>query len=680
VKTLLVACASIACATPSATVDGHRVLTGIEVVGNASLSSDDLKGKIVTRPTTGVFSKDVRYYDPEVFEVDLQRIVRWYNAKGFYRARVTNVEKGLDDEGRVKLVVHIDEGNRARVQSVEFEGASALSDKERADLHDALPFHVGDPFDEDQYEKSKVALADQLRESGYGRAVVSGLVRVEPESGIARIVYRLDPGQRLRFGTVRVTGNQAISSERIADAAAIEPGTPFRPTVLSLAEKRVYQLGVFSGARVTVDPLAVGADAPVNVRVREAPFRTLRLGLGAEIDDMRWEVPRLRAEYTDRNLGGRLLRLELISTLGLAFVPNVSAAVAGEPNTKAGITTFDSAQLTVPRLWRGFDFAVRGEFARELQSGFAYDEVAARVSLGWHHGYHAIVPSLNFVRYFDASVDLDLQSLINQGNQNIAILASSNCIPTCTLTYPEIRYSYDSRDNVFEPRQGFLVTVDLRQTLKPGSFTYFRFEPEVRAYFALSRHVVFGARAQFGALILEGQNQGAQAAPFPQRFFGGGQTYQRGYAPQQQGPKVGSSIQDGRFTNWLATGGNGALLLSAEVRWRTDFWLEHTELVLFADASRITSDPAPPWKGPPLEIAPGLGLGYLTPFGAIRFDAAYTLNPTIVTLASVTSKAPDGSTVVVPDTIVAPACSPYPNTPCLFQRRWAFHLTLGESF
>ena len=38
-------------------------------------------------------------------------------------------------------------------------------------------------------------------------------------------------------------------------------------------------------------------------------------------------------------------------------------------------------------------------------------------------------------------------------------------------------------------------TLDLQQTLKPGSFTYFRVEPEIRGYMPLGKYGVLAARA-----------------------------------------------------------------------------------------------------------------------------------------------------------------------------------------
>src|SRR5207248_557655 len=446
----------------------------------------------------------------------------------------------------------------------------------------------GDMFDEDDYEKSKDVLVREMKEHGFAEARSSGVVEVNVHDASAHITYKLEPGERYRFGRVIVSGNRGVPTDEIVHAAGIDRGDLFKPSALELAQQRIYNLGTFAGVRVGLEPLGETPVAAVRVNVREALFQTTRFGVGGQVEESRWEVPRLRAEYTNRNFLGGLRRLELASTVGSAFVPNIAQSSSN------GIATLTSAQLTVPTVFLpGLDFVSRAEFAREIQFGFDYDEVAARASLVYRRGRHAVAPALNFVRYFNANLpNADLQTLLNKGGPSLALL--QRCIPSCNLTYPEIRYTYDSRDNVLEPTVGFFATVDLQQTLKPGSFTYFRVEPEIRGYLPLGKYGILAGRAQYGALLLEGSDQDPLASPFTQRFFGGGQSFQRGYAPLQQGPKVGGAVTAGNpqyFSSYIPIGGNGSTLLSVEARLYTDFFLKHTAFVIFTDASRITPKP-----------------------------------------------------------------------------------------
>lgn len=673
-----------ACATPYQPYEGHPVLAAIKFEGNHQIGSGDLLGHIATVPTSGFFSKTARYYDADLFAIDLKRIVRWYNQKGFYEAKIVEVQELKDDKGRVTVVVKLDEGRRAFVRKMDFQGLEALPRNELSDIDEALPVHPGDAFDEDVYSKAKDVLLEQLREHGFAQARVQGRVEVAPEDGTAQIIFQSEPGQRFQFGKVVVTGNREISPEPIAQATGINRGDRYSPQALALAQQRVYNLGAFSGVRVGLEPLGDAPIAAVRVNVREAPFQTVRFGVGASAEQTRWELPRVRAEYTNRSLFGGLRRLELSSVVGYAFV---NTPWDYDP-THSGITTENSAQVTVPNVFLpGLDFITRAEFDREVQGGYSYDQVAGRVSLLYRRGPHSLSPSLNFVRYFLVNLrGTELLSVINRSGTSSGVL--QDCPIACTLTYPEIRYTYDGRDNAIEPTRGFYATLSLQQTLKPGSFSYFRINPDVRFYTPFTKYAVLAGRAFYGGLFTEG---GRGNSPFTQRFFFGGQNEQRGYAPQRQGPKLGASSPCSGIniygcpapyaTVGVPIGGKGALLFSGELRIRADFIFSHLGIVPFIDVSQIGDDPKNPLQRG-FEFAPGLGLRYLTGFGPIRLDVAYVLNPKDVTTLDVqggTNPVTGKPVSAVLPTRVSAFCGGGDPT-CIHESRWAFHVTLGEAF
>ena len=657
----------LSCATPSTPFEGHPVLVAIRFEGNNSIGSGELLQKIATAPTSGFFSKEARYYDADLFAVDLKRIVRWYNAKGFYEAKIADVQEAKDPEGRVAVNIKIEEGRRAVVREMDFQGVEALGKDEVNSINETLSIHQGDGFDEEAYQKSKQELQLGLKEHGFAEAQVTGAVKVAPEEGTAAILFTAATGKRYKFGKVIVSGNRQIPADQIAQATGIDQGERYSPVTMELAQQRVYNLGTFSGVRVGLEPLGETPIATVRVNVREAPFQTVRFGVGGTAEQTRYVLPKLHGEYTNRSLFGGLRRLELASEVGYAFVPDIIHYARDQ----SGIVTQTSAQLTVPNFYYpGLDAVARGEFDREFQQGFSYDEVAARFSLLYRRGRHSISPSLNFVRYLNIQINTGIDNTFTQSTKGS--LADDCPSGACTLTYPEIRYTYDGRDNVIETLEGFYATVDLRQTLKPGSFTYFRVEPEVRFYRGLFRYFTLATRAQYGGLFPEG---GDGRSLFTQRFFGGGQSFQRGYAPLQQGPKRAANPDADKFgQSTVPNGGKSSLLLSAEVRIRVDFVLNHLGIVPFVDASRIGDDPKQPWQGG-LEVAPGLGLRYLTPFGPLRLDVAYLLNPMELIATGSTGK---NGVVQIRDTRIAGECHQVEG--CLRQSRWAYHLTLGEAF
>ena len=668
-----------ACATPSQPFEGHPVLAAIKFEGNKTIGGGDLLAKIATTPTTGFFGKTVRYYDADLFAIDLKRIVRWYNEKGFYEAKILETVEQKDDRGRITLLVKLDEGRRAIIREMQLNGVGEIPKGELNDIDAALPIHRGDPFDEDGYEKAELVMLEQLRAHGYAQAQVNGRVEVRPLEGAATVIYDCVVGQRFKFGKVSVAGNRQIPADQIVTATGLSRGDTYSPAAIALAQQRVYNLGAFSGVRVGLEPLGDEPVAAVRINVREAPFQTFRFGVGGSIERTRWELPRLLGEYTNRSLFGGLRRLELSSTVGYAFV----SSPFDYDRKHSGITSQNSAQLTVPNVFLpGLDWITRGEFAREVQGGFAYDDFAARTGFLYRRGKHSLAPSLNFVHYF--LVDLynaDVGTVIGRGGSGFV----NDCGTNCTLIYPEIRYTYDGRDNAIEPSQGFYFTTSLQQTL-PASFVYFRVNPELRVYAPFTKYAVFAARAEYGGLFTETPpgpcvaNLPCEArSPFTQRFFFGGQNEQRGYAPLRQGPKIGSTdcLKNctGYATIGVPKGGKYALLFSAELRIHADYILNHLGVVPFVDASRVQDTKNVLDGG--LEVAPGLGLRYLTAFGPIRVDFAWLANPKDVKIPQVVAK--DNTTVLLKETRDSVFCSKT-DPRCIHESRWAFHVTLGEAF
>jgi len=675
----------LSCATPSAMKEGHPVLTGVDFEGNHSQSAKELRSKIATESTSGWFSKTVRYFDADLFEIDKKRIERFYQAKGFFQAKVEGVDVQRDNEGRVSLKVHLKEGPRVTISNFHIEGMEALKPNEQKSVNKEAGLQPGDGYDEDDYELAKLRALAELRERGFAEAKVDGKVEIELAYNRAQITLLAETGPRYKFGKVQVVGNRAIPSEAITRASGLEKGDQYKPSALELAQQHVYNLGTFAGVRVGLEPLPSGDPiAPVRISVREAPFQTVRMGVGFQIETERYEIPRLRAEYTNRNLFGGLRRLEVVATGGYAFAPSIF------DRQKTGIVLNTSAQITVPNVFfPSLDWINRGEYTRDIQSSFDYQRVAARFSLLYRRGKHSIQPGLNFVRYFDVNVPSDVfesGTSTAGGAAGSPTLLRDSCEKSCTLTYPEIRYTYDGRDNVLEPTRGFYITFDVQQTLKPGSFTYFKIEPEVRGYLSLfQKTVVLAGRIDYGAILLPSGDK----SPATERFFAGGANSNRGYGAYRQGPKYGAAprgfsatgipgdVAGGTYSAAIPAGGNGLFLVSGEMRVRTDFIFKNLALVAFVDASKVTATAELPWQSV-LEVAPGIGVRYITPFGPIRVDVGYLLNPQDQ-LAVNRAVSVFGPLVTQP-TVVSAGCNEDKTMNCVYERRWAFHLTLGEAF
>src|SRR5579863_3191416 len=90
------------------------VVRDLRIEGNQAISSRQIKKKILTAKTGWWPFATKQYFDPVSWEADLRRIVRLYETRGYYQARIAE-EAAIPQPKGVALEVKIDEGNVTRV-------------------------------------------------------------------------------------------------------------------------------------------------------------------------------------------------------------------------------------------------------------------------------------------------------------------------------------------------------------------------------------------------------------------------------------------------------------------------------------------------------------------------------------------------------------------------------------
>ncbi len=211
-------------------------------------------------------------FDESVFERDVERIERWYRARGFYDARViaTEVEPpaamgaerptrgcgaGEGTDCSVDVTFTIEEGEPSHVARTSLRGVDRLPVGLRAQLEAALQMRPGDRFDEALYESTKQRMRRVLLDAGYADAVVEGAVKVNRGRREVFVMFDVDSGTPSVFGRVCVSGyrtsSESLPPQPMLDVAALEAGAPFSLSALESAQRELYALGVFSGVEVS---------------------------------------------------------------------------------------------------------------------------------------------------------------------------------------------------------------------------------------------------------------------------------------------------------------------------------------------------------------------------------------------------------------------------------------------
>jgi translocation and assembly module TamA len=608
------------------------IIDELELVGVKQVDSGDLKKHILTSasfleglPWVG----ETQRFDPNTWQADLRRVERYYQARGFYQARVEGDEVIPTGKDNVKLRVRIDEGAPTLLSELRVEGLDALPADLREKVLAKLPLALGKVFLEEHWLEEKAQLAQRLREGGYAEAAVTGEVQVDLATRTAKVRLVAAPGVRYRFGKVVVAtdANAQVAAARIIErvSGAATPGDWYNEAALAEAQARVFQFGVFSAVKVNRGaPDREEGTVPIVVDVREAPFHSRRIGVGLGIEQTRQEA-RVTGEYTDRNFFGGLRRYTLRGKVGYAFLPDVLAVANGSASSKSGVIADLTNEFEQPWLL-GPDVSLQASL--ELKSGLepAYNFQGGGVRLGvpWRPRRDLTVfPSYNFDLYF-----LSGPALL--GGQSPAV--TFGCPSPCIVSYLEQTIEYDRRDDRTEPRSGYYLALSLQEGGGPlqGAFTYLKIQPDVRGYvsFGEDRLTTVAARLKLGTLLAQGGQ-----SPIVSRFFSGG-AQMRGFNTRRLSPLMAvANAEDGlaattglRPGATLPVGGDGLFEASVELRQRVfgDF-----VVAVFADSGFVTSSSLSftslDYYARNLLLAAGFGLRYLTAFGPIRLDLAHRL-------------------------------------------------------
>ncbi|HEY6477589.1 MAG TPA: POTRA domain-containing protein, partial [Polyangia bacterium] len=276
------------------------IVRDLRIEGNQHVSARQIEKKILTAKTGWWPFASKQYFDPVSWEADLKRIVRLYVARGYYQARIVQ-EQAIPQPKGVALEVKVEEGQVTKVGTFEVRGLEALPEADREAALVKMPLEVGVPFEESAWESAKSGIVPRLHERGYAKATVEGEALVDVKTHLAAVTIVVHPGVRYHFGAidVKTTPETHVPAVFVWEQArlAIHEGALYSDEALEEAQRRIFGMGVFGSVNVSVGQPDEAAVLPVVVTVREAPFRTLRLGAGLVIDQIHEEA-RLIGDWT----------------------------------------------------------------------------------------------------------------------------------------------------------------------------------------------------------------------------------------------------------------------------------------------------------------------------------------------------------------------------------------------
>ncbi len=238
------------------TVDrGERVtVADVRFEGNEAFSEGTLRKQLSNTPERRWWRFWKREtFDDAAFDEDLAALVRFYNDRGYYGARVVRDSVYVSDDpetGGLVVEVEVDEGDKYHIRDVVFEGNTVLTDDQ---LALALGIQKGDVYDRTRMEKSLYYSQDNsdisslYQDQGYLRFNIEPEI-VEVPGDSLDLYFEVTEGEVYEFGDVRIAGNTRTKEHVIRREIRTVPGQPFSRAAIQRSVRELATLNYFDPA------------------------------------------------------------------------------------------------------------------------------------------------------------------------------------------------------------------------------------------------------------------------------------------------------------------------------------------------------------------------------------------------------------------------------------------------
>jgi outer membrane protein insertion porin family/translocation and assembly module TamA len=659
-STTLVAVLSLGCASIP---QGTAAVDGVSIQGNHELSDSDIEDKMATASSAkflGVFRGvvyDYQIFDRSVLQRDLERLERYYRARGFYDAQVRAGRIRYRGDKHVEVTIEVEEGSPVLVRDLQIDGLEGLPKAvvkaARSAMHASLS--LGKRFEEDPFQRAENDMKRALTDRGYAWAKVERRADVDLPGHYAHLVFDVHAGPTAKFGALTVEGVGELPAAPVRRTADIDEGAPYSTADVAKAQQAVLDLGTFSGVDIIPNLTAPGPEAgvvPLVVKVQPQKLKSVLLGGGIELDSIRAEL-HLHVGWEHKNLFSGFRHFTVDLKPGFDLYPT------RVPTFQKPTTVLPEERLRVELRQPGFlEARTNGVISSEFNT----------YPLLLSPAVDPTAPVLGYVEY-KGSVGLDrtfwklflAPSYDFQWNDPFAYVGARDPnLQSLILSYVDLLAHFDFRDNTLNPHKGLYVQNDLQFAGLGGAARDVRIQPEVRGYVPLGSKVTLAARVTVGLLFPLNYGAAAAAAAgnpvvgparadwikdieiiYLRGFFSGGPSSNRGYPLRGIGPHgVVPFFNPGLQAAALTSGCNDpsssmysayrcAQPVGGESIWEASLELRFPILgplsgTTFCDTSDVSPDRLSVRLDYP-HLSCGLGLRYATPIGPVRVDVGYRI-------------------------------------------------------
>ena len=508
-------------------------IESVRFEGNTAISSKELRKFMYSVPPHRLGSFRPKRYDPVLLRSDIAVIREAFRRKGYLDATAGHEVTFDEAKERGYIVIRIRQGERYEVDSVAFEGATLFDDE---DFLAIMETHAGGIFSREVLGRDILAIEQLYGRQGYIKVAISpetAFLRDEPR---VRLTVRIDEGPVCFVNRVLIRGNWRTKDHVIRRDVFLLPGDRVDVDNVNKTERHLTNTGLFQSSSPET------GERPVRVRFLDTTEED-RVDAVVEVSEGPMGYASLSAGYSSGGGFMGLLSLSLVNFDALDYprhwrdlrVTDWQAFGGGGQSLTLSLspgTVYRDYRISWlnPRVWDspyhvGFDAYLHDYF----WSGF-FDThrkgVALRAGRRLFEDFSVtLIPRVENVDITDVDAGAPPDAFAARGSHDRRSI--------------EIILTYDRRDNIFLPTQGYTLSASIESagTFLGGDVDIIRESFKAQKWWTVWEHPGWGKQVfSLGARVQAVDGTPRKDVPIFERFFLGGLGAVRGFRSSRAGP------------------------------------------------------------------------------------------------------------------------------------------------
>lgn len=582
----------------------------INIVGNKTFEDEDLLEEFaLSTPTLFSFYTGNDQYSKQKLAGDLEKLRSYYLNRGYINFNIDSTQVSITpDRKDVFVTINITEGDQFTVNKVKLAGELVV---EKEKLFPLVTIQKGDTFSRRHTTKTSENISRQLGNNGYAFANVNVVPEVIEGKKEVNLTFFVDPGKRVYVRRINYTGNTRTRDEVLRREMRQFESAWVSTDNIEKSQSRLRRLGYFEDVEVETPAVPGTTDqVDVNYTVKERASGNLLAGVG----------------FSDSQ--GLILNASVSQNNFLGSGKRVSVGFDTSDTNRVYRFSYTNPYYTEDGVSRGFNLSFRESDASDANlASYSSDLLSAgvtfgipitdveRITLRANYQRDVIkVGSSTPTRFLNelAGLDSSFDSTPITGSDSAAF---NSIVVTGS-------YAQDTRNKTVFPTRGGLQSVSAELAVPGSDLEYYKLNYKANRYVPLTRNLTLAFRGDIGY----GDGYGdTPVLPFFKNYLVGGNGSVRGYEANTLGPRI-----IGGVNNNDPIGGDLKLVGSAELIFPVPFVKDTNawRFSTFVDGGNVfgSGSTDEDFAVDNIRFAAGLGVTWLSPFGALSVSLAAPFN------------------------------------------------------